>query len=595
MAFTRRLRGLFRGLFASGATLVSGEDPVAATLCERLRRDGRAVRRLGQGGLTASRLRRAETLVLADPADPVAAVTAVFDLAAGRSTRGAPLRLILAHRGPWPEGLPGPEAEGPVRLEGLALEVEAARALLAAHPLHSGCDPLYGQVPHLLIAGTDPPALELLVQAMRLGHYGPGQAVFTLAADPPDAWRNAVLSAYPQAPQCCRLRFTGLAEPDLDGAPPVTGVWVLLDPPESGLDLARALAARLLAAQGVAPLIYLEVGSARPRGDIADWDGQTLPISWLATACDPRALLDGGNDRLALVIHDHYRDSIEAQGRDPGTEPAGRPWEGLAGSYRDASRHQADHLWAKLAATDSRAVPLDQARGQTYAFAPLEVERLAEVEHRRWAADRYLAGWTYAPVRDNSRRHHPQLIPYADLSEPMKDLDRFVVRLVPTLLARSERALVPGLVLGVAQAGSEVAADRRLRHLVHDCLARLAARFPDRGLILASTLDDPATRLLAQIALDDYAAALWMLCPTPIPKVLTGMLAGHPDARTHLLELVARAERRIPLAGPKGLADWLAQRAAVLVLPGTLAAPADPRRQVRLDPAAAAPQWGFEY
>ena len=260
MAFTRSLWGLFRGLFASGATLVSGEDPVAATLCERLRRDGRAVRRLGQGGLTASQLRRAETLVLADPADPVAAVTAVFDLAAGRSTRGAPLRLILAHRGPWPEGLPGPEAEGPVRLEGLALEVEAARALLAAHPLHSGCDPLYGQVPHLLIAGTDPPALELLVQAMRLGHYGPDQAVFTLAADPPDAWRNAVLSAYPQAPQCCRLRFTGLAEPDLDGAPPVTGVWVLLDPPESGLDLAQTLAARLLAAQGVAPPIYLEVG-----------------------------------------------------------------------------------------------------------------------------------------------------------------------------------------------------------------------------------------------------------------------------------------------------------------------------------------------
>jgi hypothetical protein len=593
MALVRRLRGLFRRLFASGATLVSGDGPVAAALCERLQRDGRAVRRLGQGGLTAGLLKRAQTLILADPGDPVAEVSAVFDLAASRPNRGAPLRLILAHRGPWPEGLPGPETEGPVRLEGLALEDEAARALLAAHPLHSGCDPLFGQVPHLLIAGTAPPAMALLVQAMRLAHYGPEQAVFTLAADPPDAWRDAVLSAYPQAPQCCRLRFTGLDEPNLDGAPPVTGVWVLLDPPESGLDPAQTLAARLLAVQGVAPPIYLEVGAARPSGDIADWDGQTRPISWLATACDPRALLDGRNDRLALVIHEHYRDSIEAQGRDPGTEAAGRPWEGLAGSYRDASRHQADHLWAKLAATDGRAIPLDEARGQTHAFAPLEVERLAEVEHRRWAADRYLAGWTYAPVRDNSRRHHPQLIPYANLSEPMKDLDRFVVRLVPTLLARSELALVPGLVIGVAQADPEVGADRRLRRLVHDCLGRLAARFPDRGLILASTLDDPGSRLLAQIALDDYAAALWMLCPPPIPKVLARALAA--DDRTHLLELVARAERRIPLAGPEGLADWLGQRAAVLILPGTLAAPAQPGRQVRLDPAAAAPQWGFEY
>ena len=576
-------------LFGSPPTLVSGDGPVAATLCDRLRRDGRAVRQLNPGALTAGQVRHAETLILADPEDPAAAVATVLALAAERSPRSPPLRLILAHRGPWPERTPA--ADGPVHLEGLALEAQAARALLAARPLHAGCDPLYGQVPHLLIAGTAPPALALLVQAMRLGHYGPDQAVFTLAADPPDAWRDAVLGTYPQAPQCCRLRFTGLAGLDLDGAPPVTGVWVLMDPPEAGLDLAQTLAARLLTHQGVAPPIYLEVGASHASGNLADWDGQTQPFSWLASACDPRALLDGDNDRLALVVHDHYRDSIEAQGRDPSTEPAGRAWEGLGLSYRDASRQQADHLWAKLATTDGRAVPLDQAQGQTFAFAPLEVERLAEVEHRRWAADRYLAGWTYAPVRDNARRHHPQLIPYKDLSEPMKDLDRFVVRLVPTLLARSGRAVLRGLVVGVADSG--LAADRRLRRLARDCLERLAARFPDRGLILATSLDDPAARLLAQMALDDYAAALWVLCPTPIPE----WLASHAnsEARSELLGLVTRGERRIALPGPEGLADWLGRRAKVLILPGTLAAPASPQRQVRLDPATAAPEWGFDY
>jgi len=591
MAFARRIWGLLRGLFASGATLVSGDGPVAATLCERLQRDGRAVRRLDPGALTASQLRQAETLILADPADPAAALAAVLDLAAGRPPQGPLLRLILAHRGPWPEGLPAPMADGPVRLEGLALEDEAARALLAAHPLHAGCDPLYGQVPHLLIAGTAPPALALLVQAMRLGHYGPDQAVFTLAADPPGAWRDTVLGAYPQAPQCCRLRFTGLADPDLDGAPPVTGVWVLADPPEAGFDLAQTLAALLLTQQGVAPPIYLEVGPSRPLGDLAGWDAQTWPVSWLASACDPRALLDGDNDRLALVIHDHYRDSIEAQGRDPSTEPAGRTWDELAVSYRDASRQQADHLWAKLATTDGRAVPLDQAQGQTFAFAPLEVERLAEVEHRRWAADRYLAGWTYAQVRDNARRHHPQLIAYEALSEPMKDLDRFVVRLVPTLLARSGRAVLRGLVVGVAESG--LAADHQFRRLADACLGRLAARFPDRGLILATSLADPAACLLARMALDDYAAALWLLCPTPIPEWLAGQ--GDTQARTDLLGLVARAERRIALPGPEGLADWLGRRAQVLILPGKLPAPVNPQRQVRLDPASSAPQWGFEY
>ena len=192
----------------------------------------------------------------------------------------------------------------------------------------------------------------------------------------------------------------------------------------------------------------------RPGGGIDDWDGQIVPVSWLDAACGAKALLDGSGDRLAQVIHDHYRDTTEAQGRDPALEPAGRPWALLDGSYRDASRYQADHLWAKLAATDCRTVPLAEA--PAFAFAPLEVERLAEIEHRRWAADRYLNGWTYAAVRDNAQRHHPQLVPYADLSEPMKDLDRYVVRLVPTLLARSGRALVRGLIVGIAQADPTV-------------------------------------------------------------------------------------------------------------------------------------------
>ena len=74
-------------------------------------------------------------------------------------------------------------------------------------------------------------------------------------------------------------------------------------------------------------------------------------------------------------------------------------------------------------------------------------------------------------------------------------------------------------------------------------------------------------------------------CSVPPPSRRSSRGRLRRDDRTHLLELVARAERRIPLAGPQGLADWLGRRAAVLILPGTLAAPADPRRQVRLDPA----------
>lgn len=572
--------------FFANPTLIVGAGPVAAALTRRLGAEGRAYRRLDPGGLTRRLVERAETLILADPDDPAEALAEVFDLSAARPARQPALRLVLAHGGTWPADLPQVPEVGRVRLEGFALEAQAARALLAAHPLHAGFDPRGDQAPHLLIAGTAPPALALLGQAIRLAHYGEARPVFTLAVEAPQDWQAQVRAAYPQAHQACTLNFVALATPDLGPAPPITGAWVCLDP-QVGLDAAGHLAERVLAVQGVAPPVYLEVGDAIPAGDLEDWDGQTVPVSWRAAAA--AALLATGGDHLAQVIHDHYRDTTEAQGRDPALEPAGQPWDRLDGSYRDASCQQAAHLWAKLAATDCRPIPLAEA--PAFAFAPLEVERLAQVEHRRWAADRYLNGWTYAPTRDNALRHHPQLIPFADLSEAMKDLDRYVVRLVPTLLARSGLALVRGLILGLGP--SPLNTGRAVRRLAEACLRRLAERFPDRGLVVATTLGDPFARLVAALALDHFDAALWLLCPEPLPD----LLAAQPGAtaRRDLLGLVARAERRIALTGPEGLDAWLRTRAQVLLLPGAAQAPAAPARQVRLDPAGAGLSWGFDY
>jgi hypothetical protein len=177
----------------------------------------------------------------------------------------------------------------------------------------------------------------------------------------------------------------------------------------------------------------------------------------------------------------------------------------------------------------------------------------------------------------------------------MKALDRFVVRLVPTLLTRSGLALVRGLILGLAEPdpGFAPALDRRTRRLVDACLTRLCQRFPDRGLVLASTLSDPFSRLIAARALDGFGATLWLLCPVPLSDRLAAV--SDPVARVDLLRLVVRAERRIGLPGPAGLETWLKRRAQVLLLPGEIPAPADPARQVRLEPAGRGLTWGFDY
>jgi hypothetical protein len=488
-----------------------------------------------------------------------------------------------------PPPLPELDPAGPITLETFAIEDRAARVLLERWPLHCGLDPCFDQRPHLLVAGFAPPARALVVQALRLIPYGEERPAITITGIDP-AVQARFAGAYPQAGQVADLRWIGADLGGLAALPPVTQVLVCAGP-----DDAIALAQRLAADQGVSPPILLEVGDAIPDGTLADWDGQTFPFSYLTEACRPQVLLDGRGDALAQSIHEHYTDSIAAQGRDPEREPAGRPWPALTASYREANRHQADHIWAKLAVMDCRAVP--EERGGSFAFAPLEAERLAVIEHLRWAADRHLDGWSYAPVRDNARKHHPQLIPYRDLSEPMKDLDRFAVRGVPTLLARSALGVVRMLILGITEPNTALPADAlaagALQRLAEQVLDRLAARYPDRTLVFAATLAEPGARLITRLALDRVAAGLFLLCPQPIAHTL----AAQPDdaARHELLALIARTERRISLPAPGELTRWFARRADIQLVVGSGPLENAGAKRVLLDPVERRVDWNFDY
>jgi hypothetical protein len=63
------------------------------------------------------------------------------------------------------------------------------------------------------------------------------------------------------------------------------------------------------------------------------------------------------------------------------------------------------------------------------------VEMLAAMEHARWNAERFLAGWTYGEERDTAGRRSPYLVPWDALPEQIKEYDREAVRNIPALLA----------------------------------------------------------------------------------------------------------------------------------------------------------------
>ena len=57
---------------------------------------------------------------------------------------------------------------------------------------------------------------------------------------------------------------------------------------------------------------------------------------------------------------------------------------------------------------------------ELYALA----EEIAKNVHEVWAEGRIKDGWTYGKRRDDSKKHHPCLVPYEQLTETEKDFDR---------------------------------------------------------------------------------------------------------------------------------------------------------------------------
>ncbi|MBN1386858.1 MAG: NAD-binding protein [Bacteroidales bacterium] len=147
-------------------------------------------------------------------------------------------------------------------------------------------------------------------------------------------------------------------------------------------------------------------------------------------------------DRKAMAVHhrwikleipryiDDLKDCINNNQELPYPKPTLLPWHQLDEEIRDDNRSVVEHINVKIRSLGELSDPAmyksPEKAGINYDFLKDadKVEQLAEMEHRRWMATKYLYGWDYGAKRDYFLRLHESLVDFNQLDENTKQYDR---------------------------------------------------------------------------------------------------------------------------------------------------------------------------
>ncbi|MBV9763163.1 MAG: hypothetical protein JO340_21550 [Acidobacteriaceae bacterium] len=342
---------------------------------------------------------------------------------------------------------------GPARVTTFNIFESAARQLFAEHPLDRiPIAPRDDRVVQLIIVGFGLMGEALLVQACRISHHANLKKLKVLVVDLHATRKERLFRfRYPQLNQLCTAEFL-----EFDAEEPaaqirisyacsesaaITTAIIAFDNDARSLSLALSLVhrqnvtvpirVRLSDPAGLATLIAST--SAAPLSDQLTAFGSLEEAAALKNVVDPE--LDG----MARDLHEDYRRRRERDGA-PKNDPTLRPWKDLEEDYMDSNRQAADHIPIKLRAIGCHSAPTaSELLEPVKNFTLEEIELLAQIEHLRWNAERFLAGWTFGPIRDTIKRTSPYLVAWDELEPRIQEYDREAVRLLPGLLSQVGR------------------------------------------------------------------------------------------------------------------------------------------------------------
>lgn len=441
-----------------------------------------------------------------------------------------------------------------------------ARSLLSRYPTDWGDTPEPRDL-HVVIFGCGEMGTELLLQLARVAVPMPGRRCLVTVVDrQAGGLRDQLLAAYPGLTPCVDLAFVEAevrpsaimvseVEKWFEQRMPATAIYVCCGDDRSNLSIAIGLRRASTRRQSLAPPLFLyqragyEVVNGLPEIHSNSLDAlRIIPFGSIEEEADPFYLVDEEIDILAQLLHEHYLASQRRLGAAYATAAA-VPWPELTESYRSATRAEADHVVAKLRLLKWHAVvpdAADAAAAATPVVDPGLLQEMASQEHERWCRERWLSGWVYDPQRNDAEQRHDRLLPYAQLTEQVREFDLTTIRELPDFLEGLGIAVRSDLRLGIWFEGRQSLSSDALTQKTRDAVARRSADQPSRRhlqLVLPLRSPDEQALVAAMSGHVDIGVDIAMIRAPGMSGGDIGPLVARNDARRH----IAAADRAVVL------------------------------------------------
>lgn len=339
-----------------------------------------------------------------------------------------------------------------------------ARLMLERTPLEVDNRGSLKAGPHLILPELDRQGEALVIQAALVGHYPEdGKVTVHLVSRDAAVQKSRFLRAYPNYEKSARLVIHELdSETELEKMVHIlegleTGEFATIylgsRAEEEALTISLLLREHLRDCADRCRILIFEREGGVTHKILADKPNEKTDAlnSWVkiiprvVEACGRDSVFAESLDKTARTIHEvWYRGNAEAienaaaKGEMAKVErlrskETFKDWDDLTEEQKDVNRHAADHLEVKVRAMGMN--PDDPRLRQKWdELSPDQVEMLSRVEHERWSAALWLAGWKHGNERNDTLRTHNSLTSYGHLDDGTKEYDRAQVKKVAEYL-----------------------------------------------------------------------------------------------------------------------------------------------------------------